>query len=102
MENRLNMSDAGNCYDCSTANVFFALVVIGSLFPAIYIHPKYFWITGIAYILCLVESLLSQTNRFLKNIMKVSDLTLYLMTLGAAPPHIKFWIQNYHMEERVH
>ena len=30
--------------------------------------------------------------------MKVGDLTVYLNRLGASPPHIKFWIQNYHYE----
>jgi hypothetical protein len=33
--------------------------------------------------------------------MKVGDLQVYLNRLGATPPHIKFWIQNYHMEKRV-
>lgn len=32
--------------------------------------------------------------------MKVGDLQIYLNRLGATPPQIKFWIQNYHMEKR--
>jgi hypothetical protein len=100
MENKLDKSDS-NCWDCSWLNIFFSLIVIGSLFPAIYVNPQVFYITGIAYLLLLIETACSQTNSFLRNIMKVNDLTVYLLTLGAAAPHIKFWIQNYHMEERV-
>ena len=55
-------------------NIFFSLIVVGSLFPAIYVNPRVFIITGIAYFLLLIETACSQTNSFLKNIMKVSDL----------------------------
>jgi hypothetical protein len=89
MENRLDKSSAG-CWDCAWLNIFFSLIVIGSLFPAIYIDPRVFIISGIAYLLLLIETLCSQTRSFLANVMKVNDLLVYLLTLGAAPPHIRF------------
>lgn len=34
--------------------------------------------------------------------MKVGDLQVYLLKLGAAPPEIKYYIQNYHFETRTY
>jgi hypothetical protein len=33
--------------------------------------------------------------------MPPGQLTQYLVSLGALPPHIKYWIQNYHYETRT-
>ena len=99
MENRLDKTSS-RCWDCSWLNIFFSLIIIGSLFPAIYVDQQVFIITGVAYFLLFIETLCSQTRSFLANAMKANDLTVYLLTLGAAAPHIKFWIQNYHMEQR--
>lgn len=101
MENLLERSTS-RCWDCSWLNIFFSLCVVGSLFPAIYIDPKIFIATGVAYLLILCETLCSQTTSFLSNVLKVSELQIYLNRLGAAPPHIKFWIQNYHYETRTY
>jgi hypothetical protein len=81
MENRLDRSTS-RCWDCSWLNIFFSLIVIGSLFPAIYVNQDVFWVTGVGYFCYLIESLCSQTHSFLINVLKANDLTVYLMTLG--------------------
>ena len=73
-------------------NLLFTLIVIGSLFPAIYLNPRIFAVTGVAYLLLLCETMCSQTRSFLRSIMKPRDLQVYLLSLGAAPPHIQYKI----------
>lgn len=97
MESRV-YRDTEEGWDCAGCNIFLSLVVVGSLFPAIYLEPKVFIATGIAYLLLVCDTVTSQTRSFLTNVMKVTDLKVYLENLSAAPPHIRFKIQNYHYE----
>ncbi len=99
MENLLDLSTS-RCWDCSWLNIFLSVCIIGSLFPAIYIEPAVFIATGVCYLLLFIETCCSQTRGFLSNILTPQDLQVYIQNLSNNPPHIKFWIQNYHYETR--
>jgi hypothetical protein len=99
MENLLDRT-ATRCYDCSWLNIVFSLIIIGSLFPALYVHNGVFAVTGISYLFLLIETCCSQTYTFLSNVMSVDQVERYLTNLSDQSPQIKFWIQNYHYETR--
>ena len=100
MENLLERSSS-RCWDCAWLNVFLTLCLLASLFIAIYINPRVFIASGVCYLIIICETCCSLTRSFLGNVMPPGQLTQYLVSLGALPPHIKYWIQNYHYETRT-
>jgi TMEM151 family len=101
MENLLDRSTS-RCWDCAWLNIFLSLCAIGSLLPAIYLDKQIFIVTGVCYFLILIETCCSLTRSFLANVMPPNELERYLVHLGSLPPHIKYWIQNYHYETRTY
>ena len=78
MENLLDRSTS-RCWDCAWLNIFLSLCTIGSLFPAIYIEPRVFIVTGVCYIIILCETVCSLTKSFLDNVMPPGELEKYLV-----------------------
>lgn len=97
MENLLDRSSS-RCWDCAGLNFFLSLCAIGTLFPAIVIEPKIFIATAVIYLIIFCEMVWSLTYSFLSNIKVAKEVEDYLVRLGATPPEMKFWIQNYHYE----
>lgn len=101
MENLLERSSS-RCWDCAWLNIFLTLCLLVSIFFGVYVERRVFIATGVCYLIILCETCCSLTSSYLGNVMPPGQLTQYLVNLGALPPHIKYWIQNYHYEERTY